>query len=85
MTIFLVWEKEKWFLDKISNRDTIIQPREPKFKVDQNVIYRKNKVKVEWANCSIDEFGNETFWYDVKKGNQHSICCLEDELKYLKE
>lgn len=85
MILILVWEKDKWFIDRISNKETDIQPRSPLFKYNEVVIYRKRKFKVEWANCTIEDNGNEIFWYDIKEGNNHSISCLESEIKtYMK-
>lgn len=51
------------------------------FKCGETVIYRKRKFIVEWANYTIDDNKNETFWYDIKEGNNHSISCLESEIQ----
>lgn len=79
--MILVWENGKWFIDRFANRDYLgVQPREPKFKVGDFAVFRRVKVKIEWCSLTIKEDGTQTFWYDVKQGNNHSMICLEDEL-----
>ena len=77
----LVWEDGKWYYDRITNRDYEgKQPREPLYKVGDIVLYRRKEVKVQWVNCTITSSNEHIFWYDVKKGNAHSIMCYENEL-----
>lgn len=84
MGCLLVWENKKWYYDRITNRNyDHKQPRPPIYKVGDVVEYRGDKVKVEWCNLTINDVGDRIFWYDVRKGNFHSVSCLEEDLKPL--
>jgi hypothetical protein len=81
MGYLLVWENNKWYYDRITNRDYSGEAvREPLYKVGDTVIYRRQDVKVEWCNCTVNDQNEHIFWYDVRRGNVHSISCLEEEL-----
>lgn len=81
MRYLLVWEKGKWFYDRITNRDYNGESvREPLYKVGDVLLYRREKVKVEWCNCTVTDQNEHIFWYEIRKGNAHSIACHEKDL-----
>lgn len=82
MGYILVWENGKWFYDRLTNRDyNGISVREPLYKVGDTVLFRRQKVKIEWCNCTVTDQNEYIFWYEIRKGNAHSVACAEDELQ----
>lgn len=82
MAKILVWENNVWRYDRFTSVEYEgEQPRPPLYEVGETVMFRGEKVKIEWCSCTIKANNCQVFWYDVRKRNSHSMICSEDELR----